>query len=500
MDNEYLNIPELIKKYEQMRYINKAFYFDADEFTIITNHYIQKKNTLEAERAVDLGLSMHQDNSQLMIAKAKVLVASKKYEEAYNYLLSIAEDETNVDLLLLKFECLIKLNRTIEANPFLEYILKGDLNEEDYYTFVKEVGYLYNDAEIFETAMMLLEKAMKVDNTNMDVLVELAYAYEMSDNIDKAIDITNAIIDLNPYSFDAWVSLGRLYMYNFEYDLSIEAYDFALAIKESDVNVLKLKAITHSENFNYEEELKVLNECIDASPDDESLYDDLLQKYKEFEEYWGLEQDEGILKVLEKKEAKFGPKGLLLKMAHHNLRLAQVDEAQEIFTRIAEEDKNTIDYYMIEGDLALHTKDYVAAEAAYMKAYNESPTDVEILDRLADVNMELDNYEKSADYIEQLIAVDPEYSIMQFRLAHIRFQIGEKEPFEEIINKISDKEELGLLLSMFSPFVIKEKREKREKIDYTKFSRQELLMRLSEALESKEQLKKQNSEIRDNND
>ena len=77
-----------------------------------------------------------------------------------------------------------------------------------------------------------MEKALKVDNTNTNVLIELAYAYEMNGNMEKAIDITNRIIDLDPYSFDAWVSLGRLYLYNFEYDLSIEAYDFALAIKE----------------------------------------------------------------------------------------------------------------------------------------------------------------------------------------------------------------------------------------------------------------------------
>lgn len=470
-----MNITDLIKKYEQMRYMNKKFYFDADEFAMIANYYIKNKDTSEGERVVNIGLSMHPFSSELMKVKSKALVASKKYEEALNYLSTIAEVEMNVDLLLLKFECLIKLNRTEEAEPYLEYILGGELNDEDHYTFIKKVGILYNDAEYFETAIMLLEKALKVDNTDMDVLIELVYAYDMDDNIDKAIEITNAIIDLDPYSYDAWVSLGRFYLYKYEYELSIDAYDFALAIKESDVDVLKLKAVTYSEGFDYEKELKVLNECIDASPDDLSLYEEILEKYKQFEDYWGIEQDEGILKVLEKKEKRFGPKGLLLQMAHLNIRLSETAKAQEIFDRVPEEEKNTLEYFKIQGDLALYSDDELAAEAAYMMALKESPNDVDVLDRLAEVCSELDKQEKAAEYLEQLIAIDPDYGIAKFRLAIIRFEIGEKEPFDEIINQISDKQQLIILTSMFSPYRGK------EKIDYEQYSREELLSHMDEA-------------------
>ena len=297
MDNKNMNIPDLIRKYEQMRYMNKKFYFTADEFEIIANHYIKDLNNPQALSAIDLAMSIHPHSPELMMAKAKVLIATEKYEEAYNYLLTIAQDETSVDLLLLKFECLIKLNRTEEANAYLTYILGGELNEKDHYIFINKLAFLYNNEEGFETAIMLLEKAREIDNTNFDVLIELAYAYEMNDNIDKAIEITNAMIDLNPYSFESWVSLGRLYLYNFEYELSIDAYDFALAIKESDVDVLKLKAITYGEDYDYENEMKALNECLDASPEDEKLYDELIQKYEEFEEYWLEDQDTEILRV-----------------------------------------------------------------------------------------------------------------------------------------------------------------------------------------------------------
>ena len=113
MDNKNMNITDLIRKYEQMRYMNKKFYFTADEFEIIANHYIKDLNNPQALSAIDLAMSIHPHSPELMMAKAKVLIASEKYEEAYNYLLTIAQDETSVDLLLLKFECLIWLNTQI---------------------------------------------------------------------------------------------------------------------------------------------------------------------------------------------------------------------------------------------------------------------------------------------------------------------------------------------------------------------------------------------------
>lgn len=479
MDNKNINITDLIRRYEQIRYVNRKIYFDAYEFVMLANYYNNRSDSSEAERVVNLGLGKYPHSTELMIVRAKVLIASKKYEVAYDYLPTISEDETDVDILLLKFECLLNLNRIREADAFLDYILKGELNGKDLYRFITEVGYLYNDAFRNGTAIMLFEKALEIDNTDMDVWIELAYAYEMEDNIDKAIEITNAMLDIDPYSFDGWVSLGRLYSYNYEYELSIDAFDFALAIKESDVDVLKLKAETHNLNDNYEEEFKLLNECIDVSPDDESLYDSLVEKYEEMDEYWDTDHHEEILKVLEKKAKRFGPKGVLLKMAHIYLSWDKQEEAKEIYTRIPEEDKKTLDYYKLEGELAVRNNDYVAAEAVYLLAMLEFPDDEEVLDRLSEINLEIDKYEKAAEYLNRLIALNPEYPIAKFRLAYIRFEIGEKEPFDQIINQITNEEELRILLNMFTSYKHK------EKIDNAQLSREEIMNLMDEAWESR---------------
>ena len=128
--------------------------------------------------------------------------------------------------------------------------------------------------------------------------------------------------------------------------------------------------------------------------------------------------------------------------------------------------------------------DIVAAEAAFMLAYSISPKDVEVLDNLAEINSDNDNNEKAAEYLEQLNAVDPEYGIVQFRLAIVRFEIGEKDPFNEIINQISDEEVLRMLLGLFAMQVNK------ERSNYIDLSREELLIRLYDVMDAKVQLNK----------
>ena len=470
MDSNDTNITELIQKYEQMRYMDKNIYFDADEFALLADYYNDFGDTTEAEHIVRIGLGMHPGNSELMTIKAKVLVITEKYEEAYKYLSTLGEDDTNVDFLVLKFECLLNLDKVEEADTLLENILKGgELVEEELYTFITEVGYLFNDVNKHENAILMLETALKVDNANVEVLVDLAYAYEMLNNLEKAIELNNAVLDLDPYSFDGWVNLGKLYSLNQEYNKAIESFDFALTINDSDVSVLKMKALSLYLNDNAEEAVRVFKECLNDSPDDESLYDSLLEGYEVMQKF-----DE-MLEVVAQKEERFGSEGILLKRAHIYLKQEKYEEAQEIFNEISIDDKNSIDYYTLEGELAIQSEDYETAETAYTLALIDSPDDELIIDKLANISLEQGKYEKSAEYLELLLTLNPDFLTAKARLAFLRFEIGAKEPFDEIMIQFTD-DELRALLNLLTG---------NEVTDFSDYSREKLLTRLNEARENR---------------
>lgn len=455
MDDNELDIKELIHRYEQMRYMGKSIYFDPDEFAILADYYNDFGDISEAEHIVKSGLEIHPMSSQLMIVNAKLLAGNMQYQEAYDYLLGIAEDENNIDYLLVKIECLLNLDQLEQANEVLDSVLQGtEVTDEDLYTFLTEVGYLYNDVELYDVAILLLEKACEVDNEDLDVLINLSFAYEMLDNFEKAIGINNSILDINPYSFDGWVNLGKLHSMTQDYEKSLEAFDFALTIDDSDVNVLKMKALTLYLNDNVEEAVRIFRECLDNSPDDDSLYDSLLEGYEVMEQY------DVMLELIAEKESKFGPEGILMKRAHIYLSQDKYEEAQEVFEKVPNNEKDTLEYYILEGELAIYNEDFATAEKAYMLAIIASPDDEMIVDKLANISMDLDKYEKAAEYLEQLMLLNPDFPSAKARLAFLRFEIGAKEPFDEIMSQLDH--ELRALLTLLSS----------QDIDYDNYDRE----------------------------
>ncbi len=467
MDEE-LDITALVEKYEQMRALGKKVYLDADEFALLVDYYNSVGDIEEADRLIEDGLKMHPGSPELMIQNAKKLVYSSMYEEADAYLQHISDDG-NIDLPLLKVETLLHLERNEEASKLINEVISADIPEDDFYTFITEVGYLYNDVDMFDRAIHFLEESLKIDDANPDALIDLAYAYEMKNDFEKAIEFNNKLLDIDPYSFEGWVNIGKLHSMNEEYDKSVDAFDFALTINEGDISTMKMKALSLYLNDNVEEAIRIFEECLKESPDDESLYDSLYEGYEVMEQY-----DE-MLKIVKRKEKKFGPKGILAKKAHVYVEKQDFAQAIEIFGQIPEEERNTYDYYMLEGEIAFYRGDLQESEAAYMKAALESPDNENVVDRLANVSVAREKYDQAVEYLEQLLELDPDYPTAKSRLALIRFEIGTKEPFDKIMEQFSDDELRELLILIMND----------PATDYSTLNREKILIRLNEARENR---------------
>jgi tetratricopeptide (TPR) repeat protein len=348
-------------------------------------------------------------------------------------------------------------------------ILDRDLPEEDFYYFITELGYLLNDVDKFNRAIAYLEESLKINSSNTDVIVDLAYAYEMKGDMIKAIEYNDQLLDIDPYSFDAWVNIGKLYSMNEQHDKAIDAFDFALTITEDDMSAMKMKALSLFLNDNVEESIKLFTKCLSLSPHDESVYDSLLEAYATLELYDEMDN------IINLKESLFGSAGIIAKRASVYISKQEFDNAKTLFLQIPEADKNTLDYYLLEGELAFNENDFVTAESAYIKASLISEENEDILDRLANVCVAQEKYIQAANYLEELLELAPDFPTAKSRLAFIRFEIGSKEPFDEIMQQFSD-DELRLLLSMLMGNDIS---------DYDKYDREKILTRLNEARENR---------------
>ncbi len=232
---------------------------------------------------------------------------------------------------------------------------------------------------------------------------------------------------------------------------------------------MKMKALSLYLNDNVEESINLFRKCLSLSPHDESVYDSLLEAYAALELY-----DE-MVNIIDLKEELFGSGGIIAKRASVYISKEEYDNAKTLFLQIPEADKNSLDYYMLEGELAFNENDFATAEAAYIKASLISEENEDIIDKLANICVAQEKYIQAADYLEELLAIAPDFPTAKSRLAFIRFEIGSKEPFDEIMQQFSD-DELRLLLSMLMGNEIS---------DYDKYDREIILTRLNEARENR---------------
>lgn len=468
MEDNELDINSLIDKYEHMRALGKKIYFDADEFAMLAEYYNAEGDNEEAEDLINEGLKMHPGSPELMLMKAKMLVYSEMYEDALDYMEWISDDG-GVDLALLKIEAMLHLKNHADADRLINSTLKQELPIDDLYFFITELGFMFNDVDLFDRAVSFLEESMKINDANSDAIVDLAYAYEMKGELEKAIEYNNRLLDIDPYSYDGWVNIGKLYSMNEQHDKAVDAFDFALTINEEDVTVLKMKALSLYLNDNIEEAIALFEECLQKSPDDEAVYDSLLEAYGAMEQY------DKMMALIDKREEALGSEGIMAKRAFVYINKEDYERAAALFARIPEAERETFDYFMLEGELAFLDEDFAGAETAYMKAALASEGNEDVLDRLANISVAQEKYEQAAGYLEELLEIAPDFPTAKSRLAFIRFEIGSKEPFDEIMEQFSDQELMDLLNLIIG----------NENNDFSGYSREQILTRLNEARENR---------------
>ena len=469
--DENLNIYALIQKYEQAIAFGKKLYLDAEEFVMLAEHYNETGDDETAIQLIEEGLIMHSTNPELMLLKAKVLVFGENYEAAMEYMKNITDDE-DVEFILLKIEALLHLKRDDEAmklfDKTVDELAKDDENKDVFCTFISELGYIYNDLDMYDKAIVLLNESLQIDRNNPEVYVDLSYSYEMKGDFEKAIEYNNQLLDLDPYAFDGWVNIGKLYAMCDNFDKAIDAFDFALTIKEHDLSVLKMKAFALLMKGDSEQAVRVVKEYTTDSPEDATLFNTLFEVYEAMELY-----DE-MLNLLDKKVESCNCehcKDITIKKAFIYLAKEDLPNAKEQFLQIPDKDKNSLEYYILEGELAFYDNDFSTAETAYLKATAVSEDNTEILDKLANISVAQEKFEQAADYLEQLVEIEPDFPTAKARLAFVLFEIGAKKPFDEIMEQFSIEELCALLNSI----------EGNDNVSADTCSREQVLTRLDEA-------------------
>lgn len=253
---------EILRSYEEQLSKGESPYFDADDFADIADNYLTSDRPDEALDAVNRGLAIHNDDDVLLSTKSAIFIFQHKYKEA-RQIIEENELEGN-DVLYQKAQLTYALDfNTEKAERRFRKWMKVELEncEEIDKPYVDRDSYLH----VISSFIELHDNA--IDNEK-DLALIRRWITEYMDRFsplgkyDSDVSVTDIcrnnhladllvrglsqVLDEQPYLRNGWSTLALGYFTVENYEQSIEATDFALAINPHDKEAMLTRAYCHN--------------------------------------------------------------------------------------------------------------------------------------------------------------------------------------------------------------------------------------------------------------
>lgn len=247
LDNSNERFDQLLKSYESNL---SGGYFDADEMEQLAEYYLRRMRVKDAKRAVEFGLKLHPNNIGLETCKIRILIEQDDFHTALLLVESLlAQYSFEIDLHLLQIDILLKTKQEQIAERNCHKLIEQHTEEKE--GIYLDVAYVYLNNEYYQKALDFLLIGYMLNANNLNILFEIAFCYEKVNQVQNSIDTYQRILDIEPYSDEAWFNLGQVYYAERNFPKAIDSYEFATSINENDSMAWQLMAHAYYQNDNY---------------------------------------------------------------------------------------------------------------------------------------------------------------------------------------------------------------------------------------------------------
>ncbi|HNF29924.1 MAG TPA: tetratricopeptide repeat protein, partial [Chitinophagaceae bacterium] len=227
-DREAMNA--LLMHYHNLKNGRNHPFIEEEDFERIIDYFDDNNNINEALEAAEISISQFPYSSTLLLRKADLLIATKKYIEALEILNQAAlYDSTDIGLYILRTDALLALDKQEEAVEVLAEALQlFEGNEKLDLLF--ELADVYDDFEEFDKVYDCLKLILEEDPNNEEALYKICFWTDFTGRNEESINLYKKIIDDFPYNEIAWFNLAAAYQGLKLYEKAIDAYQFAIVI------------------------------------------------------------------------------------------------------------------------------------------------------------------------------------------------------------------------------------------------------------------------------
>jgi tetratricopeptide (TPR) repeat protein len=276
---------ELLHQYDNLKTGRNHSFIEEDSFEIIIDYFDQREELSNAIEAVGFAIELYPYSSNLLLKKADLLIASKKFQEALSFL-HRAEllDNTDSNLYILKTDAYLALDKQEKAATVLENAINHFEGEEKI-ELLYELSDVYDDYEHFDKVFDCLQLILELNPNEEEALHKICFWTDFTGRNEEGIRIQQKIIEAFPFNELAWFNLGSAYQGIKLYEKAIDSYLYAVAIDEKFDYAYRNLGDAYLRIRKYKEAIEVLQKVLELARPEELIYEALAHCYDKLNKF-----------------------------------------------------------------------------------------------------------------------------------------------------------------------------------------------------------------------
>jgi tetratricopeptide (TPR) repeat protein len=279
------DIKELILRYHNLKQGRANAYIEEDDFERIIEHFDEQDEIGEAIQAANMALDQYPFSALLMIKKADLLLATRKYKEALALLDTAAlYDHKDMNLFILKTDAYLALDKPEQAIVLLQealHLFEGVERTE----LLFELADVYDDHEAFDKVFDCLQLVLEDDPMNEEALYKICFWTDFTGRNEESIALHKRIIDEQPYNALAWFNLAAAYQGLKLHEKAIDAYQYAIVIDEKFDYAYRNMGDAYLRIRKYREAIEALEKVLELSRPEDVIYEAIGHCYHRMKNY-----------------------------------------------------------------------------------------------------------------------------------------------------------------------------------------------------------------------
>src|SRR6201994_1099350 len=276
---------ELLKQYQDLKSGRRHSFMEEEAFERIIDYFDDTEDLIQAIEAVELGIEQYPYSSALMVKKADLMIATRRYQEALDILEQVEVlDSSDINLYILKTDAYLALDQPQRAASLLESALmhfEGDERIE----LLFELADVYDDYEEFDKIFDCLKLILEQEPDNEEALYKICFWTDFTGRNEESIRLHQKIIDEHPYSELAWFNLGSAYQGLKLYEKAIDAYQYAVVINDKFDYAYRNMGDAYIRLRKYKEAIEVLEKVGEITRPEDVIFEAIGHCYDRLKNY-----------------------------------------------------------------------------------------------------------------------------------------------------------------------------------------------------------------------